>query len=67
MAQVDFHHIALNVAELGTDRALADAPGHRPDFAGYLHWFLREQSMDMMAADADERLLAAMRRGGWPV
>lgn len=66
-AQVDFHHIALNVADLGPDRALADATGHRPDFAGYLHWFLREQSLDMMAADADERLLAAMRQGGWPV
>ena len=66
-AQIDFHHIALNVAELGVDEALARAPDHRPDFAGYLHWFLRAQSLDMMAPDADARLLTAMKKGGWPV
>lgn len=66
-AQVDFHHIALNVANLGPEEALARAPQHRPDFAAYLDWFLRQGSLDMMAPDADERLLAAMRRGGWPV
>lgn len=65
--QVDFHHIALNVAELGAEQALARAPGHRPDFAAYLDWFLRRSSIDMMAPDAPQRMLAAMRRGGWPV
>lgn len=63
----DFHHIALNVAEIGPEEALARADGHRPDFAGYLDWFLRRTSLDMMAPDADARLLAAMRQGGWPV
>lgn len=66
-AQVDFHHIALNVADLGVDEALARAPGHRPDFAAYLDWFLRQNSIDMMAQDARQRLLATMKRGGWPV
>lgn len=66
-AQVDFHHIALNVVDLDVAEALARAPDHRPDFPGYLHWFLREQSLDMMAGDADDRMLAAMRRCGWPV
>ncbi|MBU3028879.1 hypothetical protein [Paracoccus marinaquae] len=65
--QSDFHHIALNVADLGTAEALARAPDHRPDFAAYLHWFLRRTSLDMMAPDADARLLAAMKKGGWPV
>lgn len=65
--QSDFHHIALNVADLGATEALARAPDHRPDFAGYLHWFLRRSSLDMMAPDADDRLLSAMRKGGWPV
>lgn len=65
--QSDFHHIALNVAELGAEQALALAPDHRPDFAGYLDWFLRRSSLDMMAPDADQRLLGAMIKGGWPV
>ena len=66
-AQTDFHHIGLNVAELGAATALDRAADHRPDFAGYLDWFLRQTSIDMMAPDADERLLSAMARGGWPV
>lgn len=66
-AQSDFHHIALNVAQMGAERALALAPDHRPDFDGYLDWFLRGTSIDMMAPDADTRLLGAMKDGGWPV
>lgn len=65
--QSDFHHVALNVAELGAERALALAPDHRPDFAGYLDWFLRRTSLDMMAPDAGDRLLGAIKKGGWPV
>ena len=65
--QSDFHHIALNVAELGSSEALSRAPEHRPDYAGYLDWFLRQSSLDMMASDADARLLVAMKKGGWPV
>lgn len=65
--QVDFHHIALNVAEMGARDALAAAAGHRPDFARYLAWFLRDQSIDAMAPDAQDRIRAAMRRGGWPI
>ena len=66
-AQVDFHHIALNTARLGVETALAQAPDHRPEFARYLDWFLRRQSLDMMTPDADQRMLAAMKAGGWPV
>lgn len=65
--QSDFHHIALNVADLGAPAALDRAHEHRPDFDRYLAWFLRVTSLDMMADDADQRLLAAMRAGGWPV
>ena len=65
--QSDFHHIALNVADLGADGALTRAADHCPDFAAYLDWFLRRESLDMMAQDADARLMAAMKEGGWPV
>lgn len=66
-AQSDFHHVALNVPCIGADAALAQAETARPDHARYLDWFLRRTSLDMMAADADDRMLAAMRAGGWPV
>ena len=66
-AQSDYHHVALNAAALGPDRAIAQAPGHAPPVARFLDWFLRRTSLDMMAPDADDRLLSAMRKGGWPV
>lgn len=66
-AQSDYHHVALNVAQLGIETALARATHHAPPVEKYLDWFLRRTSLDMMAADADDRLLAAMKKGGWPV
>lgn len=65
--QSDFHHAALNVADLGADEALRRAEASPRDFSLYLDWFLRRQSLDMAARDADQRLLAAMAAGGWPV
>ncbi|WP_405402232.1 hypothetical protein [Paracoccus sp. Ld10] len=65
--QSDYHHITLNAGVLGAEHALALAPGHDPPAAKFLDWFLRRTSLDMMAPDADDRLLAAMKKGGWPV
>ncbi len=66
-AQIDFHHPCLNVADLGAPGALAAAESARPDHAPYLWWFLKERAIDAQAPDAGARMLAAMRRGGWPI
>lgn len=66
-AQIDFHHAALNVAEMGAEAALAAAAEARPEFGRYLFWFLKLQAIDAQAPDAGERMLAAMRRGGWQI
>lgn len=63
-AQVDFHHIALNAADMGADAALAALPAHNPDSAAYLHWFLG-RAVDAMAPDAEAQIIAALRRAGW--
>lgn len=63
----DYHHVTLDAGRLGADRALAMAADHDPPTAKFLDWFLRRTSLDMMAPDADDRLLAAMKKGGWPV
>lgn len=65
--QSDFHHIALNVADLGPVDAMARAPGHRPDFARYVFWFLRVMAINATAPDAKQQILTAMWRGGWPI
>lgn len=63
----DYHHVTLDAGHLGADRAVAMAADHAPPTAKFLDWFLRRTSLDMMAPDADDRLLAAMKKGGWPV
>lgn len=65
--QSDFHHIALNVADLGASRALELADTHSPDFDRYLYWFLHEKAINAGHGSAGQRILAAMRRGGWPI
>lgn len=66
-AQVDFHHAALNVADLGAGPALAAAETAPGDVDRYLWWFLKQHSIDVPAAGAGARVLAAMRAGGWSV
>ncbi len=66
-AQIDFHHIALNVAQMGVDKALEAAPGHKAHYAKYLYWMLREQAIDAMAPNAELRILDALKKGGWPI
>ncbi|MFT4014501.1 MAG: hypothetical protein QM682_14080 [Paracoccus sp. (in: a-proteobacteria)] len=65
--QIDFHHIGLNVADLGAPKALALAPAHRPDFDRYLWWFLQERAINATSPQAGDKILAAMRKGGWPI
>ena len=65
--QIDFHHIGLNVAQLGASAALAAADHHAPDLARYLWWFLQEQAINASRPEAQDRILAAMRKGGWPI
>ena len=55
------------MAELGAEAALAAADRHTPDTARYLWWFLKQNSIDAQAPDAGQRMLAAMRAGGWAI
>lgn len=66
-AQIDFHHIALNVAELGAETALAAADSHAPPAARYIYWFLKMRAIDAAAPDATTQIRAAMKKGGWPI
>ncbi|KGJ05689.1 hypothetical protein IT41_05645 [Paracoccus halophilus] len=65
--QIDFHHIALNVADIGATRALQQAETHAPDFDRYLFWFLQENAINAGHHSAGACILEQMRRGGWPI
>ena len=66
-ARIDFHHIGLNVRDLGVGEAFARAESHRPDFDTYLYWFIHQNSIKADAEDAEDQILAAVRRHGWQV
>lgn len=66
-ARIDFHHIAANVAELGAEHAIRAAPDLAPDYAAYLHWFLKETAINGGSDEVGAQILSAVRRQGWSV
>lgn len=68
--QIDFHHIAANVTDLGVVKAIRQGglgPGLTPDYAGYVHWFWQVMSINAGRPEADQQIRAALSRAGWPM
>lgn len=65
--QIDFHHIACKVSDLGVAQALDQAPDHRPDFAAYLYWFWQEQSINAGLDTVTDRIRSRLLPAGWPL
>ena len=65
--QIDFHHIALNVGEIGVQQAFAAVQDHAPDYAAYLHWFLQSHAINAGRPEASDRIRRVLRDHGWPV
>lgn len=66
-AQIDFHHIALSVADMGAADAMKKAPKWTPDFDRYLYWFLKETAISGGSDEAEAQILTAVRSHGWQV
>lgn len=64
--QIDFHHIAANVADLGVAEALRQGPELTPDYVGYVHWFWQVMSINAGRPEAEQQIRAALNRAGWP-
>jgi len=65
--QVDFHHIAANVADLGVTQAIRQGPELTPDYAGYVHWFWQIMSINAGRGEAENQIRDALSRAGWPM
>lgn len=65
--KVDFHHIALNVADIGVVPAFAMVTDHRPDYAAYLHWFLQKRSINAGRPEVLQKIRNVLWGHGWPV
>ncbi len=64
--QIDFHHIAGSVMRDGIDKAF-EAVATKPDYAGYMWWFLQVMSINAGRPDSREQITQALRRHDWPV
>ncbi len=64
--QIDFHHIAAKVADLGAEEAIRMAPDMTPDTAAYLWWFWQKMSINAGREDAEKKIAQRLAAGGWP-
>lgn len=64
-AKIDFHHIALNVAEIGVERAFDEVEIHAPDYDAYLYWFIHLNAIKADADDAGDKIIARIKALGW--
>jgi hypothetical protein len=65
--KTDFHHIALNAADIGAAAAINAAPAHKPDYAAYLFWFLQKNAINAGRQEAQDSIRAVLQGHGWPV
>ena len=63
----DFHHIALNVADIGLAAAFDAVDGHEPDYAAYLYWFLQLRAINAGRPETKRRIRSVLLTHGWPV
>jgi hypothetical protein len=66
-AKSDFHHIALNVGDIGAPRAFDRVQSHTPDYAAYLFWFLQVRAINAGRPEAKKKIRDVLRNHGWPV
>lgn len=66
-AKIDFHHIGLNVADLGVNEAFLRAPQHHPDYEKYLYWFIQQNAIKADEDDVEARIIDAVKELGWNV
>jgi len=62
-----FHHIAASVPRLGVAAAFRAVRDAAPDYDRYLKWFLADNAIAAGNDQAEAQILAALRRGAWPI
>jgi hypothetical protein len=63
----DFHHIALNVQDIGVGKALKAGRNHPPDSAAYLHWCLQLRASNAGRVEAKAKIRDVLQGHDWPV
>lgn len=64
-AKIDFHHIAVNVDEVGTKAGFEAVRAAAPAYDQYLHWFLKDTAINAGNDEAGDRIVAMLHAEGW--
>ena len=64
-AGIDFHHPAGSVQRMGVEDAFAMTKAGQPDFAAYLYWFFKGNTVNSGGPDAEDQIVARLKRHGW--
>jgi hypothetical protein len=64
-ADIDFHHIAGSVPRMGVQAAFATVRGAAPDFAAYVYWFFKLNTINAGAVEAEDQIRVRLCRHGW--
>ncbi|SMX37543.1 hypothetical protein [Octadecabacter ascidiaceicola] len=64
-AGIDFHHICINVASLGAQRAFELVQTARPQFAAFLYWYWKLNAVDLDDQHLTSVLAQKLTSLGW--
>lgn len=65
--KTDFHHIAVQADLDNLSSSFADVRNISPNYAAYVHWFWQKNSINAGRAEAEDMIVARLKRFGWPV
>ena len=65
-AEIDFHHLAGSVPQMGVQRAYAQLQKPRK-WGSYLHWYFKENAITAHEDAAPAAILARLAQLGWPI
>ncbi len=66
-AKIDFHHIGLNVSDLGVQSAFEQVTNHYPAYDEYLYWFIQMNALKADTDTVEEEIIRNVRELGWDV
>lgn len=66
-AKVDFHHICLNVLDIGAGEAFGRITAHQPSYDEYLYWFIQLNAMKADSDNIEAEIIERVNALGWDV
>ena len=66
-SKIDFHHIAINVSNIGQKAAFEQVLTHNPAYDEFLYWFIKMNAFKADEEDVGDEIIQNVRELGWEV